>query len=213
MFKCFKYISLVFILLLISLSLNAQSDSLHTIKVHFIYGSKPAKGFKSQEFKYLGGIHGGHVKIETDSLIIGFIPRGKVHIFNHHKNLHGTFYEEDPPPDSLVKVTTFELKITKQQYLHLLEISSSYLNKTPYDYAFFGMRCATATYDLLSHIEIFKERSKFGTIFRYFYPKLLRTDLFQLAEENKEIIITRIQGKKSRKWEKDKKKYRYPYPN
>lgn len=68
-----------------------QNDSLKIIKVHFLYGSKPKKEFRFLEEKWFGGMHGGHVSIETDHEVTGFGPQGKFHIFGNKKKFHSHF--------------------------------------------------------------------------------------------------------------------------
>ncbi|MDJ1468511.1 hypothetical protein QNI19_10730 [Cytophagaceae bacterium DM2B3-1] len=65
----------------------AERDTIKFIKVHFLYGSKPKKEFKFLEKKWFGGMHGGHVSIETDSVVTGFGPKGKFHVFGNRKKL------------------------------------------------------------------------------------------------------------------------------
>lgn len=77
-----------------------------------------------------------------------------------------------------------------------------YLEKSPYDYAFFGMRCASAAYDVLGQLEIVKPHSNFSTVCKNFYPKKLRKKLLRLAKHNS-WKITRKPGRPSRKWEKE----------
>jgi hypothetical protein len=61
--------------------LSKSLFSQQTITVHFLYGSKPAKGNKNAETKWFGGKKGGHVTIETGDSIVGFQPGGKCHVF------------------------------------------------------------------------------------------------------------------------------------
>ncbi len=190
-------------------TISARSDD--TIKVHFLYGSKPAKGHKHHEGKWFGGIHGGHVTIEIDGRAYGFGPAGRFHIIGHRKTCHSSFtsastenWERDT---SGMTYTSFVIpvdSITKQDMLRTLK---SYVDQTPYDYAFIGMRCAAASGDVLGRHGIIKKRSRKGNTYKFFYPKKLRKHLFKLAKENG-WRIDRNKGKSSRKWEKDPKKYR-----
>ena len=67
------------------------SDSL-SIKVHFVYGSKPKFDSKKSEKKIFGGIHGGHVYLEVNKKIISFgTNNGKWHIFKHTNKSAGKY--------------------------------------------------------------------------------------------------------------------------
>jgi hypothetical protein len=177
-----------------------------TIKVFFLYGSRPAPGYRNTEKHLFGGIHGGHVSIGIDSVIFGFNHVKGLHLFPTGKNFAGKFNcknVRDFVKDTIDnKYTIFEVPLRKEQCDSLKLIIQNYLKETPYDYAFLGMRCAAASYDVLSQIGLFGLKSKHGNIFSNFYPKLLRKKMFELAREKKFSIITQ-QGKISRKWEKD----------
>ncbi|MBL0328862.1 MAG: hypothetical protein IPP64_05455 [Bacteroidetes bacterium] len=186
---------------------QSQTDSTHRIKVHFLYGSKPLKKYKNKtEMKYFGGIHGGHVTIEIDSIDYGFSPTGRVHMISHHRNCHsqynGKHTHNQPPYPKGYKVVSFTIPISEEQYNQLNKIHSDYLAKPPYDYAFFGMRCAAATQDILSQIGIVKKKKRLNTIYTTFYPKKLRKRMFKLAEE-KNYIVDQQTGRPTRKWESD----------
>lgn len=199
-------IGFTIIVLLSIMSANAQADTLHFIKIHFLYGSKPLKSYKSTETKAFGGIHGGQVTIQVDSFSYGFEAVLPAHIFSHKKNFQADFVKKTPKEipfnDTTSKTITFLIPVTKEQYNKLNHILKEYCNVTPYDYAFFGMRCAAAVQDILGQIGIFKIKSRLGIILTTFYPKKLRKKLFRIARE-RNYEITRIEGRKTRKWERD----------
>lgn len=184
----------------------SQNDSLHLIKIHFLYGSKPAKGYKNTEPKYFGGLHGGHISIEVDSIDYGFEPLDGFHLFPHQKHLKSHFVcqkiQQKPKYDRDKKLTTVYVPLTPEQYTQLTKIHQEYCQNSPYDYAFFGMRCASATREILSDIGILKRKKRLFNIITTFYPKKLRVQILELAEQN-HYIINRQKGKLSRKWEKD----------
>jgi len=185
---------------------HAQADTGYFIKVHFLYGSKPLKKYKNTEAKYFGGIHGGHVSIEVDSTDYGFVPEGKFHIFNHRRSCHSAFitrptHNHDPYTDK-DKVTTFIIPVTAEQHYELLLLVSDYCSKVPYDYAFFGMRCAAASQDVLGKIGVVKPRGRLSGIYSTFYPKKLRRRMFRLAKEKHYKVISR-EGRTTRRWESD----------
>jgi hypothetical protein len=203
-----------FRLLLLALALATvhvyAADTLY-IKLHFLYGSKPVKEYRDIEPKWFGGKLGGHVGIEIDSnYIIDFVPEGKFHWFSHRKEFHSkfavhtraSFWEIFGADSSHSKRTTVIIPITTQQKQKLDSLAEAYTSRTPYDYAFIGMRCAAAAYDVLAEIGVVKKYSRRGTYARNFYPKKLRKRIFRTARRNNWEII-RHEGSPTRKWEKD----------
>lgn len=211
---------LCFLLLLSSLTSTSTStspssdpdirDTLY-LKVHFLYGSKPLREYKKSEPKWFGGILGGHVGIEGDSnKILDFGPNGKFHIFAKKSRRNSYFGLRNPEsfysilganPDS-VKMAIVYIPITRDQKAKFDSITSIYTSQSPYDYAFFGMRCAAATYDVLSQLNILPDYGYTQTYTRIFYPKLLRKRLFALAVERNWKVV-KYEGSSRRKWEND----------
>jgi hypothetical protein len=199
-----KGMRLTLLFVFITSFIYGQSD--HILKVLFRYGSRPALGYEEIEHSDFGGIHGGHVCLSIDSVVIGFDSPEGYHIFPRKKNLKGIFIRENEQnymKDTITKkYAIIEIPITDKQYEHLRNIISDYLKNPPYDYAFFGMRCASATYDLLSQIGIMEQKSYLGNVFSNFYPRLLRRKVFHLAKENN-YKVTKLKGRKTREWEED----------
>jgi hypothetical protein len=199
--KALKLSILLFFLFNLSYGQNP-----HTIKVFFLYGSKPSHGYRHTESHYFGGLHGGHVSIGIDSFNIGFHHVKGLHLFSLKKHLSGIYQckrlSDFTNDTSTNKYATFEVPLTDEQYNKLNLIFSNYMAKTPYDYAFFGMRCAAAAYDVLSQIGLFKEKSRIRTISSNFYPKRLRKKMFKLAQE-KQLKINTHPGRNTRVWESD----------
>jgi hypothetical protein len=188
---------------------NAQ-DTIF-IKVHFLYGSKPRKQYRDTESKWFGGMLGGHVGIEVDSnKILNFLPQGKFHWFASKTNLHSTyaihaengFYAILGSNGEDVKKAIVYIPLTTQHKLKLDSLASAYLNETPYDYALVGMRCGSATYEILARLQILKSYSINKTAIKILYPKKLRRRLFKLAER-KGWKIVRQEGSIRRLWEQD----------
>lgn len=190
-------------------SLRAYSQD--TLKVHFLYGSKPLKKYKTTESKWFGGMLGGHVGIEGDSgNILNFVPRGKFHWFAKPGNKHSTYTVHSfnsfysimgGDPDSNKKTIVY-IPVTKQQKLKFDSIESAYLKQTPYDYALFGMRCGAAAYDILGQLGIMPAYSYGKTYKKIFYPKKLRKRLLKIAAANGWKIV-RQEGSHKRKWERN----------
>lgn len=184
----------------------AQSDTACTIAICFLYGSKPKHAFKATEYRYFGGLHGGHVSVQVHDTDYGFGPTCyPVHVFPKKQRksafeavtLHGqSRYSADS------KTVSFYIPLSASQLVRLDSVLRQYVLATPYDYAFFGMRCASATQDLLSAADLIPKRRRFYNILTTFYPKRLRKRLFKLAYA-RNYQIERSNGKTTRVWEKD----------
>jgi hypothetical protein len=189
-----------------------EEDSLtDSLKVYFLYGSKPKWKFRKSERKWFGGILGGHVglSLEEDK-IIDFLPLGKLHIFPQKKEQHAHFVWHSERsfwavlggnPDSVKKVILY-IPITAEQQRQFDSIAQTYFEETPYDYAFFGMRCGASTYEILAQLGILRAYSNRRTVRKIFYPKKLRRRLFRLEKENN-WKLEKMEGSKYRRWEQD----------
>ncbi len=186
------------------------NDSIY-IKVHFLYGSKPKREFKDVESKWFGGKLGGHVGIEIDSnKIVDFVPSGEFHYIEKKNDCNSRFAEHTLESfweifggnSDDVKKMTITIPIPVQQKNKLDSIINIYTNETPYDYAFIGMRCGAATYDILSQLGVVKQYSHRRTYMKIFYPKKLRIPLAEQAKQNN-WVIQQQEGTTNRKWEKD----------
>lgn len=187
------------------------SQNTTCLKVHFLYGSKPLKKYKDTERKWFGGVLGGHVGIEGDSdKIVNFTPVGKFHLFAHKHNRHSAYaihsFENfyailGGDPDSMKKAIVY-VPVTAEQKAKFDSIATEYLAHTPYDYAFWGMRCGAAAYDILGQLNILPNYSYRKTYRKIFYPKKLRKRLFKKATQNGWLIVKQG-GSLKRKWEQD----------
>jgi hypothetical protein len=181
-------------------------QSVHKITVCFLHGSKPYREQQRSERKETGGFYGGHVSIVVDSIEFGFTSGKKINIFPSHKNPCGFFYCEelkDFQNDTIgLKYTTIDIPVSDSQFVMIKSIINNYLGRPPYDYAFFGMRCASATFDVLSQIGIVNARTRTGNAISNFYPKLLKNKMKRLAKKNNYKLIVH-KGKKTRIWDDD----------
>lgn len=181
------------------------------LKVHFLYGSKPARGFKKQENKWFGGFHGGHVSIEIGGNVYGFGPTGRYHLIAHRQKKHSHYSRKRLSSwlsdTASNKYVTFILPIDSLQKTRMVDLLDSYVDETPYDYAFLGMRCAASTGHILALFDYLPKQSKFGHTFKYFYPKKLRRKMFKEAVK-RDWQIVRVKGRGTRKWENDAKRFR-----
>lgn len=189
---------------------NSTNDSVY-IRVHFLHGSKPKWKFRKQEDRWFGGMLGGHAGIEYEpNKIINFHLRGMFHVFpkpnliNSKFSVHDTiaFYELLGATGYPVKKTSITIKISKQQKLKLDSIAAAYQKRAPYDYAFFGMRCGSATYDILSQIGVVKKMSMRKTRRTIFYPRIIRR-ILESDAKHKNYTVQKSAGSDRRKWEKD----------
>ncbi|TNE82168.1 MAG: hypothetical protein EP332_01375 [Bacteroidetes bacterium] len=195
---------------IVAFPVKAQDSTF--IKVHFLYGSVPVDSFKEEEPEWFGGLLGGHVGIEIDTnRVLHFVPQGGLHIIGRvKKNFKSHFAQSDTtsfwgifgtPADS-VKRLSVEMKVSAKQKHDLDSIAIAYRSKVPYDYAFFGMRCASATYDVLSAAGILKYYHPKVNYPQHFYPALFRKKLLARAEDHQWDLYRR-EGTYRRKWEED----------
>ena len=194
----------VILLLLFGSSIHANDSTTYLIKINFLYGSKPAKGYKHSESRLFGGIKGGHVNIQAGDRVLDFMPGNNPLLPNKVKPTGGYRINHSIYWDTTnTKWKSVLVPVSFQQYQQLQHLFDSLSSKTPYDYAIFGMRCAAASYDVLSDIGLFKKIPNPKNISKHFYPKLLRKKVLKWAEENNYTVINK-EGRPSRKWESDK---------
>ncbi len=190
----------VFSLLIVIAAHSAFAQD--TLKVLFVYGSKPmAKGEK----KLFGGIHGGHVSLQYKDAFASFIRKGSLHIFPRKEKHSGIMIEKDMNfrlDTSVSKYLIIDVPINSTQAMALDSIITSRLDAPTYDYAFCGFRCASSAYEMMASAGIYKHYSNRKIKLKYFYPKLLRKRMLKEARKKHWKIIYR-EGSKMRKWEKD----------
>ncbi|MCX6317394.1 MAG: hypothetical protein NTW29_08905 [Bacteroidetes bacterium] len=197
-----NFYSFIFILLLY-IPVNAVQAQ-QTIRLHFLYGSKPAKEYKEVESKHFGGLKGGHVNIEVNGRVLDFLP-GKCPLFPNNKKPSGGYYINHGISwdTANTKWTMITIPVNPAQMQQLEQIMDSFAKRTPYDYAVFGMRCAAASYDVLSRIGLVKKMKNAKKVTKFFYPKLLRKKMMKWAVR-KGYPVIQHEGRRSRKWEADK---------
>ena len=187
-----------------------QADSVY-IRVHFLHGSKPKKQFKHEEDRWFGGLLGGHAGVEYEkNKILNFLPKARFHFFSKRRIINSRFTIHDTisfyallggKPDS-VKKTIVTILISGKQKIMLDSLAEAYQNKCPYDYAFFGMRCGAAAYDILAEAGVVKKYGFGKTWRKTFYPRKLRRRLEKNAAKT-HYTITKQEGSYRRIWEKD----------
>jgi hypothetical protein len=203
----------------------------YTIRILCLYGSVPAKGYWKVEpfhgpynmINWVAKLHGGHVGIEyaSDKVLSfqpetygglaasgHFLPNFRKHNFNscfrtitvsRMWNCLGNHYDNI---DSLRRAV-FVIPITASQRRLLDSLVNRYTDETPYDYAFFGMRCASSTYDVLQTAGILLKTDM--TWYNVFTTQEFRYLLYQEFQRNKTKgwQLYTSKGSQSRKWEKD----------
>lgn len=199
------HLSVLFLFILATCT--AQTDTSLVIRVNFLYGSKPLRAYKSSESKIFGGLHGGHVTIQTGDSDYGFRRNKKhPHIFPHKNKPASVFTEKKLNGQSRYeadrKTVAFIIPVTHEQYNALQNMHADYCQSTPFDYAFFGMRCTSTTQEILGQIGVLKKRSRLGNIVTAFYPKMLRKRMFREARKHQYQTIS-TEGRPTRKWERD----------
>lgn len=204
---------LFFIFTFVSSFLFGQETEKYTdtLSVRFLYGSKPKPEHKREQKRWFGGMLGGHVGIQYDSTrYLSFFFEGRVHVFQHPNRPNGRYdlqtdsafnFIMDKDVDS-VKTLIIYIPITERQKEKFLSICESYIRQTPYDYAFFGVRCGSSTYDVLSQIGVVKKFGYFKMWSKIFYPRKLRTRLIRLAKKNDWRMVKK-NGTHKRHWETD----------
>jgi hypothetical protein len=217
-FTTLKAISILLIALLIVFKcilihvenkiINNYSTDLNTLKdtviIHFIHGSIPMKDCIYPRER-LGGLLGGHVEIEINKHVYGFrLNKLPVHIFVDNAHFNSRF--EINTHDAWIKRTEYEkmtsiyLPINNEQKDKIQGILDAYLAKSPYDYAFFGTRCASSTADILSKSGIIAPLSNAENMIAFLSPHPLRHTLLNLAEKKNFLIINK-KGVDCRFWE------------
>lgn len=187
-----------------------SSDSI-MIHVHFLHGSKPKHQFRHEEQRWFGGVLGGHAGVEyAPGEIVNFLPDSRFHVLTQRRfinsrfSIHDTipFYEILGGEYSSVKKTIVSIPLSARQKARLDSVVVAYRQQSPYDYAFFGMRCGAAAYDLLAQAGLLKTYSFAGTWSRLFYPRKTRRRLERLAKQQG-YRVQKMSGSTKRIWEKD----------
>jgi len=186
------------------------SDSTY-IRVHFLHGSRPKQKYWHGEKRWFGGVLGGHAGIEFEpNQVVNFVPNARFHVFSNRKQINSRFAIHDTvsfygilgsPADS-VKKTMIRIHISARQKQTLDSLVACYRQQTPYDYAFFGMRCGAAASDVLAQIGVVKQYGFRKTYRHTFYPRKLRRRLERQACACG-YQVRKVKGSVRRRWERD----------
>lgn len=188
--------------------IQAQSPAtIHTVKVNIVHGSRPKVLYYGREYLMLGGKLGGHVVMQLDTFYYGFNFRqpGMVHPWPFTPSYRSGIFEKESQTEwsrerADCRITIIEIPVTAQQYQQLLNNYERNIVRPSYDYAFFGMRCASSCYYMLSEIGVLEPCTRSQSIVRAFCPKPLRLRLLKEAKA-KGYKVHVIEGSRRRKWE------------
>ncbi|HEU4718759.1 MAG TPA: hypothetical protein VFU15_13035 [Bacteroidia bacterium] len=189
--------------------LSANGNDTSYIYVHILHGSKPQRNCPDDSDAYymLGGKLGGHVVIQLDSFDYGFSYTTKhVHPFaRKKKSCCAGVYECDSASCQLEgwsrdKVTTIKIPVSPAVKKQLRDSMVKWHQHPPFDYAFFGMRCASTAYYLLSIAGVFPKASKAKSMRKAFWPGAFRKKIMHVARK-KHYAVTVHPGSRFRRWE------------
>jgi RHS repeat-associated protein len=173
-----------------------------------IHGSKPNS---PDESKTAGGMMGGHVFFNLNGNQVGFsniiskagVGKDGDHLFESSNDPNSIFenqsmssFIKSHPGLNTLKISTVDINMTLHQYLGLYSyyVSPSGATKTPsYDYAVFGMRCASSAMDALNYSGITNVKSPMKSATT---PAEFRKTMKGLGFE---VKLMR-EGKVTRKW-------------
>jgi hypothetical protein len=204
-----KKITIILLSCLLAIQLIAKE---HQLIVHIAHGSRPHPEHRDKQKHWLGGMLGGHVVIELDSFAYGFnFESRRVHIFPRKKDSRqaGVFEKENAA--ELMqhwrnnKVTSVYVPINDSDYIRIRHDLEQLHEDAPFDYAFWGMRCASTAYMFLSRVEVFEKAGKSKSIRKAFHPRALRKKLLRAASK-KGLRVEVHPGTSERIWEGDRKK-------
>jgi hypothetical protein len=174
------------------------------LHIRFRYASRPKREFP-EEKKAFGGMLGGHIYIQINETLYGFQPvdYSHYHFFPHKP--YNAVYTKQHLKDWWVteqhnKLLTIDIPISSQHLHRLRELLEQYHQSAPYDYAVFGMRCASSSHHVLSKTDIFPSSSIMKSWILNPIPRCLRRKLVKKAVHNHWNMKIH-QGSSKRIWE------------
>jgi len=188
---------------LLNFKLPDEYNASDSIIIHFIHGSIPYRNC-SYTKKRLGGYLGGHIEIEVNNKVYGFLYNSIPISYVPNTTFNSKFESRSKDKWKIItkddKVTSVFIPVTKFKKNKLEDLLHTYLTSEPYDYAFFGQRCASSTAEILSDCGIINKFSNIESIIAFFYPRDLRFTMLQFANKN-ELRVTYKKGIICHKWE------------
>ncbi|MEO1654449.1 MAG: hypothetical protein AAFU64_12960 [Bacteroidota bacterium] len=162
-----------------------------------------------KSLKSVGGLKGGHVEVHINGQVYGFTdrPQAKVpHFFAHNqKKSNGLFLkisEADwQTKNKTSQITFFKFPLRLGQRDSLQQQYEANIQASPYDFALFGMRCASSAYDMLAQFGILEKRSRRKTVMGIFHPRAFRKEVRPWMQE-KGYSIEIQTGIEEKQWDK-----------
>jgi hypothetical protein len=194
--------TLVILLSIVWLFSGAQTEY---IKVHFKHGSVRRKEFKNTEYIELGGRLGGHVLVEIGDEVYDFaFTNYRFHLFPMKKHCIGQFsvmsIEQFQNHYQDQRVTSFIIPAADSNIEKLRTLYQNNINKCPYDYAVFGMRCTASAWEMIGSAHILPSIPHRKAVYGAFYPRQWRKKLYRMARAQ-HWKIEYQEGTTRRKWE------------
>lgn len=163
-------------------------ETTDSIRVHFIHGSKRKKEFPDEHVR-IGGMWGGHVEVQIDSLVIGFQQiKSPVHVFPRRRNRHFNSevtikqYKAWAVESRDDKITSISIPVDCKQKAQLLETYRRQHQQPPHDYAVLGFRCTSFALKSLGACDIFEHAGKAECLITAPYPARFRNSLLKIAQ-------------------------------
>lgn len=188
-----------------------------SLTISIVHGYRVKKEFRktyralpgSGHGKSVGGLRGGHVEVHMDTVVYGFTdgPQAKIpHIFSHNKKRNNGLFQkkklnEWKVSNQTAKITFIKIPISPKQFVQLKVNYENNIHSCPYDFALFGMRCASSAYDMLARVGLLEFRKKSKTILGIFHPRAFRKNVLPWARE-KGYPIKIQEGITEKMWDK-----------
>ena len=178
------------------------------VTLYFVHGKMPklyARDYVHfiKDFLLLAKVNnlGGTVVMQIDRHIYGFRIQDNhrwMHIIpnGHREHFNAKFYKETflswLDNRAGENTTAIKIPVTGKQKKILVDIYNDYIEKIPYDYAFFGMGSSSAMYEILAKAGIvFPQESNARYALNAFYPKVFRERVLAWARYNNFDITTK----------------------
>lgn len=171
------------------------------IHVRIFHGSF-SKPFSGDTYRELGGLLGGHVAVQIYDRVYGFYyaDRNHIHIFDQPNNKSSIFQNQSLHEwENIVKnkkETIISIPATQEEMHQMIEFYQKNLIEPAWDYSFWGERCASNCYRMLTLFKKVKPRNRFLSAF---YPGQLIWTLKREAQQNGFMVRTKL-GDSGRVW-------------
>lgn len=177
-------------------SMLGRMVKLHGGHVTIEYAHDKALSFQPVHYDGIGGA--GHLMPKSNPKKYNACFR--IYTEKRAWNVLGNYYNN---VDSLRRAE-FIIPVTAAQQHKLDSLAKAYTEHTPYDYAFFGMRCASASYEFLKEAGLVTEYQH-HIWWNIFTTRDFRNALYKDYQRNRDNgwRLETSRGSLSRQWEKD----------